>query len=263
MEIKRAEDALGAGQTELALGHLKHALELLPSSPRAAEIHLLTGRAHEQTGAGQKAIAAFEKAVALEPGNPAGHYLLALSYKAAKDFPRAHEAILKAVTLAPMNISYRFDRVTIELELGRKAEAERSFTEYEKRRDELIAQLKEGAGADPGGGPAGASPPKRDHRKRLLALAALAAVPSDERILQALASVLGDPSPEIRTAAAQALGDSATSDPKIRQTLVERVDQEKDASVRKVLRDSLARLPQPAPGPQSSDGQPPRPPTSR
>lgn len=254
MEIKRAEDALAAGQAELALGHLRRALELLPTSPRAAEIHLLMGRAQEQAGAGQLALAAFEKAVALEPGNPAGHYLLALAYKSAKDLPRAHEAIVKAVTLAPMNLSYRFDRVTIELAQDRKVEAERSFTEYEKRRDDLIAQLKAAPAIVPGDPTPPKAGAKRDDRKRLLALAALAAVPSDERILDALASVLGDPSTAVRTAAAQALGDSGTSDPKIRKALVERTANEKDAAVRKVLRETLTRLPEPRPAPE---GRPP------
>lgn len=245
MEIKRAEDALLAGQPEVALGHLRRALTLLPSSPRAAEIHLLTGRAHEHAGAQEHAVAAFEKAVALEPGNPAGHYLVARSYKAANDLPRAHQAIQKAITLAPKNLAYRFDRVTVELAMDRKLEAERSFTEYERRRDDLIAELKAGRGrTDPDTPPSGTD----DHRVRLLALAALAAVPADEKNLKALASALEDPSAEVRAAAARGLRESGTSDQEIREALVSRLPREKDATVHKVLREALAQFPPLDPG---------------
>lgn len=228
MQIKRGEDALAARRPAEALKHLSQALHTLPTSRRAAEIHLLMGQAYEMTDQHQLAIAAYEKAVALEPAQPAGHYLLAMAYKAAKRYDRAHAAIRKAISLAPRNLAYRFDRVTIELDRGWKLQAESSYREYEKRRNDVIALLKAG-----------------DVRKRLLALAALAAVPSDRVNLTALQGVLADPKPEIRAAAARALGASGTRDPAVRKALQSRLESEQDATVSKALRGALARLPLP------------------
>jgi tetratricopeptide (TPR) repeat protein len=240
MQIKRGEDALAAGNPSEAVRHLEQALQTLPGSPRAAEIHLLLGRAYEREGQPQRAVASFEKAVALEPANPAGHYLLALSYKQAKKLEAAHEAIRQAIRLAPANLVYRFDRVTIELQRGRKLQAEKSYTEYEKRRDDLIAKLK--TTTDP-------------VRKRLLALNALAAVPTDEKNLTALRQVLDDAKPEIRAAAAHALGRSGTRDPTLQKALQRRLEAESKPTVTQAIRQALANLPQPPPKPNPKKNQ--------
>ena len=230
MQIKRGEDALAAGNAAEAVRHLEQALQILPGSPRTAEIHLLLGRAYERVGQPQRAVASFEKAVALEPANPAGHYLLALSYKQAKKLEAAHETIRRAIRLAPANLVYRFDRVTIELQRGRKLQAEKSYTEYEKRRDDLIAKLK--TTTDP-------------VRKRLLALNALAAVPTDEKNLTAIGQALDDPKPEVRAAAAHALGRSGTRNPALRKALQRRLKTESKPTVTQAIRQALATLPLP------------------
>ncbi|MFH2005807.1 MAG: tetratricopeptide repeat protein, partial [bacterium] len=242
MQIKRGEEALARGRHSEALTHLRQALATLPGSPRSAHIHFLMGRAHEQAGQPQQAIVAFEKGVAIEPSNPTGHYLLALAYKATKRLERALQAIRRAVSLAPRVLVYHFDQVTIELDLGRKLQGERSYQDYEKLRNDLVAQLK-----------------ATQERKRIAAARALGTVPVDMMNLRALRDALGDKSASVRAEVAQALADSGTPDPSVRKALSVQLAQEKNSDVIKAIRGALGRLPLPQKGATSS----PKPPTKK
>lgn len=232
LQIKRARSALAQQKPTLALTHLRQALATLPGSPRSAEIHFLTGRAHDMAGQASQAMVAYEKGVAVEPSNPLGHYLLARSYKAARRLAQAHASIRRAVSLAPRVLAYRFDRVTIELDLGKKQQGEKSYRDYEKLRNDLIAQLKGG-----------------DDRKRLAAANGLGTVPSDPVNIQALRDALGAKEPGLRTAVAQALADSGTPDPTVRKALSNRLAQEKDPAVQRAIRAALGKLPLPKKAP--------------
>ena len=185
MQIKRGKEELAQQKPTLALTYLRQALAKLPGSPRNAEIHFLMGRAYDMAEQPQQAMVAYEKGVAVEPSNPVGHYLLARSYKAAKRLAQAFTSIQRAVSLAPRVLVYRFDRVTIELDLGKKQEGEQSYRAYEKLRNDYIAQLKGG-----------------QDKKRLAAVNALASVPTDPVNIRTLRFTLGDKSPALRTAVA-------------------------------------------------------------
>lgn len=239
LQIKRAKESLAQQKPTLALTHLRQALATLPGSPRSAEIHFLTGRAHDMAGQAQQAMVAYEKGVAVEPSNPLGHYLLARSYKAARRLAQAHTSIRRAVSLAPRVLVYRFDRVTIELDLGKKQQGEKSYREYEKLRNDAIAQLKGG-----------------DDRKRLAAAKELGSVPSDPINIRALRDGLAAKPPGLRTAVAQALADSGTPDPTVRKALSNRLAQEKDPTVQRAIRAALGKLPLPKGGPSPAPKTP-------
>ncbi len=226
--IKRAEEALGRGKPTLALSHLRQALATLPGSPRSAEIYLLMGRSFDMAEEAEQSLAAYEKAAALEPANPLAHYLLARSYKAAKRLDRAYASIRRAVSLAPRILVYRFDRVTIELDLKKKVQGELSFREYEKLRNDYIARLKGAAGAE---------------RLRLAAVSALGSVPSDPVNIRALRDALGDKSANIRAAVARALAGSGTTDPSVRKALSARLRSESDPDAKHAIRTALGKLP--------------------
>jgi tetratricopeptide (TPR) repeat protein len=244
LQIKRGQEALAREKPTLALPHLRQALATLPGSPRTAEIHFLMGRAFDMAGQAQQALVAYEKGVAVEPSNPVGHYLLARSYKAAKRFTQAYAAIRRAVSLAPKVLVYRFDHVTIELDLGKKQQAERSFRDYEKLRSDHIAQLKGG-----------------QERQRIAAANALGTVPSDPVNIHALRRALGAKSPAVRTAVAQALAESGSGDPTVRKALSAQLARERDADAQRALRTALGKLPLPPPRPApTSPGRPAAPP---
>lgn len=226
MHIKRGEDALARRQPGEALDHLRKALAELPGSPRSAEIHLLMGQAHELLGRPEQALAAFEKGVALAPTNPSGHYLLALTYKSRRRYDEAHKRMVQAITLAPARLVFRFDLVTIELAQGRKQAADKSFRQYEKLRSDLIARLRAG-----------------EERQRLAALRELGSVLSDEVNVAAIATLIPNRSAALRTAAARAIGESATRKTGIRQALTRQLARETDDGAREALRQALARLP--------------------
>jgi tetratricopeptide (TPR) repeat protein len=226
LRIKRGKSALTQQKPTLALTHLRQALATLAGSPRTAEIHLLMGRAFDMADQPQQAMVAYEKGVAVEPSNPAGHYLLARSYKAAKQLGRAYASIQRASSLAPKVLVYHFDRVTIELDLGKKQQGERSYRGYEKLRNDYIAQLKGG----------------RD-KKRLAAVHALGSVPSDPINIRALIGTLGAKSPALRSATALALADSDSKDPGLRKALSTQLAVEKDPTAQRSLRTALGKLP--------------------
>ncbi len=228
LQIKRGKSALARKKPTLALTHLRQALATLPGSPRSAEIHLLMGRAFDMADQAQQAMVAYEKGVAVEPSNPAGHYLLAHSYKASKQLGRAYASIQRAASLAPKVLVYQFDRVTIELDLGRKKQGEQSYRGYEKLRNDYIAQLK--GGQDP---------------KRLAATNALGSVPSDPVNIRALLDALGDKNPALRTAVAHALADSGSGDATLRKGLSAQLAVEKDPGVARAIRTALGKLPLP------------------
>ncbi len=227
--IKRGKEALAQQKPTLALTHLRQALATLPGSPRSAEIHFVMGRAFDMAKQPQQAMVAYEKGVAVEPSNPLGHYLLARSYKAAKRLAQAHSSIRRAVSLAPKVLMYRFDRVTIELDLGKKQLGERSYRAYEKLRNDYIAQLKGGK-----------------DRKRLAAAQALGSVPTDPVNIRSLRDMLGDKNPGLRAAVAQALADSGTADKTVRTALSAQLAKEKDADVQRAIRTALGKLPLPS-----------------
>jgi tetratricopeptide (TPR) repeat protein len=226
MLIKRGKESLAQQKPTLALTHLRQALATLPGSPRSAEIHFLMGRAFDMAGQAQQAMAAYEKGVAVEPSNPLGHYLLAWSYKTARRLGQAHASIRRAVSLAPKVLVYRFDLVTIELDLGNKQQGERSYRDYEKLRNDYIAQLKGG-----------------QDKKPLAAVNVLGTVPADPVNIRALRDALNDKSPDLRSAVAQALADSGSGDPTVRKALSARLALEKAPDVQRAIRTALGKLP--------------------
>ncbi len=228
LQIKRGRSALAQQKPTLALTHLRQALATLPGSPRSAEIHLLMGRAFDMADQAQQAMVAYEKGVAVEPSNPMGHYLLARSYKAAKRLDQAYTSIQRASSLAPKVLVYHFDRVTIELDLGKKTQGEKSYRGYEKLRNDYIAQLKGG----------------RD-KTRLSAVNALGSVPTDPINIRALQDTLSDKSAALRSAAAQALADSGSGDPALRKALSTQLAVEKDPTAQRAIRTALGKLPLP------------------
>jgi tetratricopeptide (TPR) repeat protein len=228
--LKRAEEALRQRRSADALRDLGTALRNAPGSPRAAEIHLLMGRAQELEGRPEQALAEYEKVVALEPGNPLGHYAVALVLSSLERPGPAVDAMQKAVTLSPRRLVYRFDLVTMLLARDEKQRAEAAFTEYEKIRNDFIAQLRSGPEA-----------------QRVDAARELGSVMSDELGLGALAATLADPSAVLRQAAALALGDSGSTAPGVRQALTDALAREKDAKVLETLRAALNALPPPKP----------------
>jgi len=232
LRIKRGKEALAQQKPTLALTHLRQALATLSGSPRNAEIHFLMGRAFDMAGQAQQAMAAYEKGVAVEPSNPLGHYLLARSYKAAKRLDQAYTSIQRAVSLAPKVLVYRFDRVTIELDLGKKQRGERSYGDYEKLRNDYIAQLK-----------------GRQDKKRLAAVNALGSVPTDPINVRALREALGHKSPALRSAVAQALAGSGSADPNLRKALSAQLAVEKDPDAQRAIRTALGKLPLSPPRP--------------
>lgn len=226
LQIKRGREALALRKPTLALTHLRQALTILAGSPRSAEIHFLMGRAFDMADQAQQAMVAYEKGVAVEPSNPLGHYLLARSYKAAKRLEPAYTSIQRAASLAPKVLVYRFDRVTIELDLGKKQQGERSYRDYEKLRDQYIAQLKGG-----------------QDKKRLAAVNALGSVPSDPVNIRALRDTLGHKNPALRSAVALALADSGSDDPAVRKALSAQLALEKDPDAQRAIRTALGKLP--------------------
>lgn len=226
MHIKRGKEGLAQQKPTLALTSLRQALATLPGSPRTAEIHFLMGRAFDMAGQPQQAMVAYEKGVAVEPSNPLGHYLLALSYKMAKRLTQAYTSIQRAISLAPRVLVYRFDRVTIELDLGKKKLGEQSYRAYEKLRNDYIAQLK--------GGP---------DKRRLAAANALGSVPTDPVNIRSLWRTLSDKNPVLRSAVAQALANSGTVDPEVRKALSAQLALEKDPGVQRAIRTALGKLP--------------------
>jgi tetratricopeptide (TPR) repeat protein len=223
---KRAEDALRQRRPADAIQDLEKAFANAPGSPRSAELRLLLGRAHELAEHSEQALAEYEKALALEPGNPVAHYAIALLLQAMRRVDPALAAMQKAISLSPKRLVYRLDLVTLLLAKDDKARADAAFTEYERIRNDVIAQAR--SGADP---------------QRIEAVMELGTVMSDEIALATLTAVLADASASLRTAAAQAIGASGATAPKVRQTLDEQLAREKDPKVMEAIRAALNALP--------------------
>lgn len=92
----RGSDALDAGDNAVAVAHLERAAELLP---HASEIQNHLGIAYQSEGRGDEALAAYERAVALDCDNAAArHNLDALRARLFPDAAGAQGAAVQALT---------------------------------------------------------------------------------------------------------------------------------------------------------------------
>lgn len=105
----------------LSLSSTLLAQEPAPFSPLKEGIqHLLEGRLEE-------ALQRFSEAASEDPSNPQPHFFSAIAYQRLRDFPRALEAIERALSLAPDEVGVYLRKGMILEEMGRFAEARQTY----------------------------------------------------------------------------------------------------------------------------------------
>ncbi len=104
------------------LGRYSEALPLLRSAvqldPTNYKFILNLGTLHWQKGSLDNAVACFEEAIKVNPKASMSYHALASVMLAKKDPLKAHELIMKAISLEPDKPSYHFQHGVILLELG-------------------------------------------------------------------------------------------------------------------------------------------------
>lgn len=96
-----------------ALGEFEIARGGLPNDPT---VFLAIASIERRQGKWNQAIANFEKAVSLSPGDPIIVENLALTYEAVRDFPAAAKAFDRAVALVPNSFEAKSLRARVEME---------------------------------------------------------------------------------------------------------------------------------------------------
>jgi serine/threonine-protein kinase len=96
-----------------ALGEFEIARGGLPNDP---SVFLAIASIERRQGKWNQAIADYEKAASLSPGDPIIIENLALTYQAVRDFPAAAKALDRAVALVPNSFEAKSLRATVEME---------------------------------------------------------------------------------------------------------------------------------------------------
>ncbi len=95
--------------------------------------YLGLGHAYTKLKMPDEAVASFEEAVELAPGDPGAYRALAEARAAADDLPGARKALERAVDLSPRNVSLRFELGETLQEMKKEHEAVRQYREVVER----------------------------------------------------------------------------------------------------------------------------------
>jgi spermidine synthase len=91
--------------------------------PRDAAAHYSLGLALQQTGHNREALAAFEKAVSINPFHAPAYNNMGIAHVREADFEKAEAAFLKALSVNPAHANAHFNLARIALQQGEKDKA--------------------------------------------------------------------------------------------------------------------------------------------
>lgn len=128
----RANDALNDGEFEKAVADYE-SLALEGDEDERFLANLGLGHAYTKLKMPDEAVASFEEAVELAPGDPGAYRTLAEARAAADDLPGARKALERAVDLSPRNVSLRFELGETLQEMKKEHEAVRQYREVVER----------------------------------------------------------------------------------------------------------------------------------
>jgi tetratricopeptide (TPR) repeat protein len=124
-----------AGRADLEERAIKRMLEIGTDS---AEFHMVIGKAYLQRLDNDRAIAALERAAAMDGKRPFVHYFLGVAYRRRHELQRAKEEFLTDMALEP-DVAFNYDQLGgISWDLQQYAEAARYYREA-LRRDSNMA----------------------------------------------------------------------------------------------------------------------------
>jgi len=190
--LQQGKALLQAGDKEAAQAHFQAATHGPVTGARVSAL-LALGDLYREQGRMGECVGTHEEAARIAVGVPEVQLQLGRAYVAAGRTAKGEEALRQAVKLEPRLLAAWVDLGTLLARVGRDAEAAKALLTYERYLFALVEELRVGGEAD-----------------RLAAVDALA-LASDEKVVSALVSTLDDPSERVRAAAAEALGDSAST----------------------------------------------------
>ena len=132
-----------------------HARQALAGAPENARIYVTLGRIYlervDTPGNREEALAAFRRAISLEPGRAEAHYSLGLLQQRAQNWPEAEKSLREAIRLQPGMAAAYYTLSLVERRLGKTREAEAHLARFQHLR-ESGAALGRSANASMGGG---------------------------------------------------------------------------------------------------------------
>jgi tetratricopeptide (TPR) repeat protein len=138
---EEAKSLLRAGKAALAVKVFERAAAADPKGELAASCYLGLGSALQEIGQKEKALEAYRRVVELRPEDPEAHRALAIGLEEAGRRTDAIAALEKALALDGDQLSAYQDLANLRLSGREIAEAKKVYLRYEERRTALIKTL--------------------------------------------------------------------------------------------------------------------------